>query len=144
MKCIYGIFIGLLLIANSTLSGQNLNDDFLYGFLQGRYQLIGKKVTSDSTYYGQMEMVMENGHLKIIRTINSKAVKGTGQIAYATADSIAVLRCQFREDDQTYEATYQIDTDLDNYARLSGYVYVKNKPTPQPGLEAVFFDKSQF
>ena len=39
-----------------------------------------------------------------------------------------------------YEATYFFNSDLDNYARLLGYLYVIQGGTKEPGLEALFID----
>jgi len=44
------------------------------------------------------------------------------------------------EENKSYEATYLIDSDLDNYGRLTGYLYIKGTETKKPGLEALFID----
>ncbi len=63
-----------------------------------------------------------------------------GKIDVVTADKIKVLRVTFTENKKEYEATYLIDSDLDNYGRLTGYIYLKAGGTKSPGLEALFSD----
>jgi hypothetical protein len=67
-------------------------------------------------------------------------IEGTGQVETATADRIRVLRVRFIENGESYEAAYLVGGDLDNYGRLTGYVYLKNGKTKKPGLEAWFSD----
>ncbi len=118
-------------------SGQN---EFFYGFLQGTYKVIGKVPDSNQTYTGKVFLRIEDGHLQVIRKIDNKEIKGIGKIETATADEIKVLRVRFREKDKGYEVTYIINSDLDNYARLTGYVYLQKGGTIMPGLEALFID----
>jgi hypothetical protein len=63
-----------------------------------------------------------------------------GKIEAATADKIKVLRIRFIDENKNYEATYLINSDLDNYARLSGFLYLIQGETKVPGLEALFID----
>jgi hypothetical protein len=44
------------------------------------------------------------------------------------------------DESKRYEATYLINSDLDNYARLSGYLYLIQGGTKVAGLEALFID----
>ena len=115
--------------------------EFLYDFLQGAYHLIGKRPDSDVTFSGRVVLKKRDGALKVVRRINGKEIKGAGAIETATADEKKVLRIRFEEDDKRWEATYLIHSDLDNYARLSGYLYLKEGGTKSPGLEALFIDQ---
>ena len=112
-------------------------NEFLYGFLAGTYNVIGKVPDSNQTYTGKAILRKNGDQLEIIRKIKDKEIKGIGKIESA-ADEIQVLRLRFRENEKDYEVTYIIDSDLDNYARLSGYVYLQNGGTTMPGLEALF------
>jgi hypothetical protein len=78
--------------------------------------------------------------LVITRRIEGKEIKGIGKIETATADEIKVLQIRFTEEDKSFEAIYLIDSDLDNYGRLTGYLWLKGKETKDPGLEALFID----
>ena len=64
-----------------------------------------------------------------------------GRIIRATADKIKVLRVEFVHKGRKYGGTYLIGSDLDNYARLTGYLYLKKGKTTKPGLEALFIER---
>ncbi|MBW2094575.1 MAG: hypothetical protein JRI80_06770 [Deltaproteobacteria bacterium] len=115
--------------------------DFLYGFLQGQYSLVGESPESKKTYAGKVILRKSAEGLEVIRKIKGKEIRGTGKIETATADRIKVLRVRFVEGGKNYEATYLIHSDLDNYARLTGYLYLKEGGTTKPGLEALFIDQ---
>ena len=135
-------FIVLFLLTANTIFAidQNADMDFLYGYLQGTYILIGKAPDSNVTYYGTMEFINEENGLKVIRAVSGKIVTGEGKIEYATADKIQVLRVGFTENEKKYEATYLIGSDLDNYGRLTGFLYEKDGKTKLQGFEALFSD----
>jgi hypothetical protein len=138
--------IGIALVFIMTVSAwaqehQKSNEnEFLYEFLEGSYHLIGRLPDSDKTYYGKVVLRNMGDKLEVIRRIEGKEIKGIGNIETATADKIKVLRIRFMEDNKKYEVTYLIDSDLDNYGRLTGYLYLKGKETEKPGLEALFID----
>lgn len=132
----------LIFIGMTQALPQDSDTVFLYGFLEGRYHLIGKAPDSDTTYSGTVVLERSADHLRVARTIHGKTIENTGIIATATADKIKVLRVEFTRNHQLYEATYLIHSDLDNYARLTGYLYLKNGKTEPPGLEALFIDLS--
>ncbi len=119
---------------------QDNNDeiDFLYDFLQGSYYVLGKSPDSDRIYSGTIIVKRTGNGLEVRRKIGNREIKGHGKIETATADKRKVLRIRFVEGKKSYEATYIIGSDLDNYARLTGYVYLKEGKTKTPGLEALF------
>ncbi len=117
--------------------------DFLYDFLEGEYLLIGKLPDSNKTYSGKVTVKRSPKGLEVVRYVENKKIMGLGRIEYATADKRNVLRVRFKDERREYEATYVICSDLDNYARLTGYLYHKNKGTKVPGLEAWFVIKKQ-
>jgi len=51
------------------------------------------------------------------------------------------LRVEFVHKGRKYGGTYLIGSDLDNYARLTGYLYLKKGKTTKPGLEALFIER---
>lgn len=73
--------------------------------------------------------------------IGNRAVKGTGKIETVTPDKIKVIRILFESEGKDCEATYLIGSDLDNYGRLTGYVYFKGGEAKTPGLEALFIEQ---
>ena len=120
--------------------GNSSEEDSLYAFLGGTYHLIGRLPDSNKTYSGKVVLKKTDDALQVTRVINNKEIKGVGKIEAATADKIKVLRIRFIDESKRYEATYLINSDLDNYARLSGYLYLMKGGTKLPGLEALFID----
>jgi len=113
-------------------------DNFLQEFLIGNYSVIGKMVESDDTYFGTMKVDFNNKEFKITRTIKGKTIKANGKIKKTGPEQTQVFVISFTENKVLYEITYLIDTDFDNYGRLTGYRYYKNSETENPGLEALF------
>ena len=130
----------LFCIFFSQLYAQNDADqnEFLYEFLQGSYEVIGRYPESSALYSGTVAFELSDSNLKVIRVIDGVETVGKGRIETATADKRRVLRVRFTVDDKKYDATYLIESDLDNYARLTGYVYLKSGATIKPGIEALF------
>ena len=116
------------------------SDEPLYDFLCGSYQVIGRLPDSDQLYSGKVDLKRSGNQLEVLRLMGGRAVKGTGKIEAATSDKIKVLRVFFRSEGKNYEGTYLIGSDLDNYGRLTGHVYVKDGETGTPGLEALFIE----
>jgi hypothetical protein len=119
---------------------KDFRDEPLYDFMCGSYQVIGKLPDSDQLYFGKVEVKRSGNQLEVVRLIGGHHVRGIGRIEVATPDKIKVLRVHFRSKDKDYEATYLIGSDLDNYGRLTGYVYFKDGETKTPGLEALFVE----
>lgn len=119
--------------------GKPSDPTFLRGFLSGEYDLIGRRPDSSSTYTGRVTLVDKDGVLQVTRTVDGKTVRGTMKFdTVGGADRIPVLRVRFRMDGREYEATYLWQSDLDNYPRLTGYIYLPGNRTKSPGLEAFF------
>ena len=127
----------LLFVVNPGISAEN-ETDFLYGFLKGSYELVGRWPDSNETYSGKIILEKDHGHFNVVRLINGKKISGIGKIETATSDEVKVLRIRFKQDEREYEGTYLIGSDLDNYGRLTGYLYLENGKTKNPGLEALF------
>lgn len=133
------IFVLIFLCGTVVFSQENDDEiSFLYDFLKGTYELIGRYPDSGKTYTGQIEFKISDNGLAVFRTVEGIETEGTGKIETATADSIKVLRVRFNEKGSDYEVTYLINSDLDNYARLTGYFYLRNGNTRKPGIEALF------
>ena len=112
--------------------GDNIEKhESLYRYLAGHYIAIGKELNSDQTYYGKVTLFYEEGCLIVTRYIQGKVLKGEGRIEHGLGpNETNVLRVKFVQAGQEYEITYLWRSDLDNYARLSGYLY-------QPGKSSI-------
>lgn len=113
---------------------------FLYDFLEGAYLVIGTRPGSRSAYSGTAVVKRAGNRLEVIRRIAGKEIVGIGTVESATADKRLVLRVRFTDKGRAREATYIVCSDLDNYPRLTGYVYSRDGSTKIPGLEAWFSD----
>lgn len=136
MKNTFVLLISLII--STLLVAQDNNDDFLQDFLVGEYSVIGKMVESNNTYFGTMKIDVKNKRFEIIRNIDGKTIKANGKIKKTGPEQMEVFVITFTENKVLYEITYLIYTDFDNYGRLTGYRYYKNKETENPGLEALF------
>lgn len=140
----------LLLIGTSACLGQRESQNHTaqqdappipIEFLVGTYDVIGRYPDSEQLYTGTVAITLsdtEPASVAVTRMIDGVSIQGKGEITTATGDAIAVLRVVFQEADRVMEATYLIDSDLDNYARLTGYVYVQAGRTQIPGIESLF------
>jgi len=105
--------------------------------MAGEYDLIGRKADSSATYNGHVTLRDEGGALQVTRTVEGKTDKCAARFdTVAGSDRIPVLRMHFRFDGKEYDATYRWQSDLDNYPRFTGYLYLSG--TKSPGLEALF------
>lgn len=126
-------------------AGANSGDiESLCQFLSGDYTVIGKDLNGEKTYRGKMKLTAKDDHLTVLRIIRGKKIQGIAKIEKALGpDAGKVLRVRFHHEGKDYEATYLWHSDLDNYPRLSGYVYEKGKTTSDPGLEALFIEHNK-
>lgn len=114
-----------------------LDVPFLLEFLAGDYRLIGQQPDSGVPYVGRVSFRERNGQFTIVRKIAGTTSHGIGSVTTA-GEGTAVLRCRFSVAGVACEATYLWRSDLDNYPRLTGYVYRRQGETKSPGLEALF------
>lgn len=110
---------------------------FLLGFLAGDYRLVGQRPGSGASYVGRVSFRERDGKFDVIRTIAGASTQTTAVIETSVEGS-AVLRSRFTVGGVAYEATYIWHSDLDNYPRLTGYIYRAQGETESPGLEALF------
>lgn len=102
--------------------------------------MIGKKPDSDETYTGRMIFKKHGADLEFSRRVAGETSDGPVILDKTASESgKPVLRVHFSLNGQPFEASYLWSSDLDNYARLTGYVYSPTKgKTKSPGLEALF------
>ena len=101
---------------------------------------LGKNLKAKQTYSGKIIFESRKDHLLVTRIIDGESIQGSGKIERTRSDKVKVLRVRFKKAGKTFEITYLWMNDLDNYARLSGYVYQPGERTLKPGLEALFID----
>ncbi len=114
-----------------------------YEFLEGTYVVIGKRPDGDVTYVGRVRLIKSNDTLMVHRSISGFDATGVGRLADSATGKQSVLRVNFQHEGNHYDATYLIESDLDNHARLTGYVYLTNGNTKRVGWETLFADHGQ-
>ena len=63
----------LLFIAKTATLAEN-DTDFLYDFLRGSYELVGRWPDSNKTYSGKIVLEKDHGHFRVVRFINGKKI----------------------------------------------------------------------
>ena len=137
--------IALTLMAFSAAQAQtgirNAPTEWLYEFLEGSYELIGRLPDTDITYTGKVVLTKKDSVLEVRRYIKGKQVIGTGKISEGH-EGAKFLWVEFIDNHKEYAIAFQIGVDHDNYARLTGALNLKERTeTKIPGLEALFIDQ---
>ena len=131
------LLIGILLISSATFAE---DDHFASNFFVGKYLLVGKGLDSAETYLGNLEIFPQGNQLKVKRTIKGQIVLGTATVESALNGDAEVLRLHLIDKNISYEETCLWQSDLDNYTRISCYLYQPGVKTMNPGLEVLFHD----
>jgi len=121
-------------------------EDFLLSSLVGSYQVIGRLPESRKLYSGEIKIRRTGDRLNRLileRLINGVKIKCEATIESATADDVPVLRTAWKQGNVNYGATYLVHTDLDNFPRMTAYIYYSDRKTIKPGIEAVFIKESE-
>jgi hypothetical protein len=129
--------IAFLMSTTSSQANEQQNE-FISGFILGKYQLIGKSLDSEDTYFGGITISQDKENITFVKTTEDKTIHGSVAIETTDADKEKVIRLWFEAEEVNYEETCLISADLDNYARLTCHYYQKDVPTDSPGLEAMF------
>jgi len=135
------LLLAAFFLVASTAGAKEEEGDFLLGFLQGTYEVVGRWPDSGETYTGRIVVESEGDHLRVLRKVGGEEIEAVGRIETALGGEIKVLRIEFARGEHEYEGTFLIDSDLDNYARLTGHVYLEGGGTEKPGLEAWFIEQ---
>lgn len=137
-------FVTLLTLISFVTYAQTpeTEEDFISAFVTGQYVLIGQGIDTDTTYSGHVSIYLEDKQLKIKRVIDGKLIIGTAAFESALNGDAKVLRIRFLDNSKSYEETCLWASDLDNYARISCYLYIPGKDIKKPGFEALFIDHS--
>jgi hypothetical protein len=114
-----------------------------HNFLAGSYLIIGKHYKSKQAYHGKATLSLNGNELKLTKHINEQIISGNGKVERAIFADVDVLRMKFNEHENELEATCLFKGDLDNYARITCYIYPPDMNIDEPGLEAWFIDRSK-
>jgi hypothetical protein len=134
---------GLLLsvAATSMTLGSNCGKppdvEFLQGFLAGEYRIVGQALDGGAAYSGHLTLKPKENGFELLRDVAGKKINGSAAIETA-GEECPVLRIRFWLDAVEYEGTFLWHSDLDNYARLTGYIYRRHGETKLSGFEAWF------
>ena len=132
----------IMVIFKSHAGTIDVEDDLMHGFVVGQYVLIGQGVNTESTYSGEVSIFIEDNQLKVKRAINGNVILGTAAFESTLNGDTKVLRIRFFENNRSYEETCMWSSDLDNYARITCYLYIPGEKITNPGYEALFIDHS--
>lgn len=87
------------------------------------YKLVGKEADSDKTFLGKVVLKKRGTKLDVVRLIDGARIRGIGWIDFVTADRIKILRMRFHTSKGQFEGAYMFCSDLDNFARITGYFF---------------------
>ena len=132
------VFYFFIFFTSMHAQSKEIGEEFLSGFILGNYQLIGKQLNEDKSYFGTIQLTEEGEQLIFVKTIGEEVTKGVAKIEKTIGDKVNVLRLNFDKDKKSFEQTCLVDSDLDNYARFTCHLYEKDVFTKSPGLEAFF------
>jgi len=119
--------VALVLVISPIAWAESVDEESLYNFLQGSYELIGRWPDSNETYIGMVLLKKSNHRFRVVRTVSNKRIEGVGKIETATADNVRVLRIRFSKAGRTYEGT-----DKGSSLLLTHVVFCSTNP-PCPG-----------
>ena len=115
-------------------------DDFMADFILGKYLLVGKGVDTQYTYTGKITIYREENSLKLKRVVDGKTTVGSVAFESALGGDSKVIRIRFSQAGKSFEETCLWQSDLDNYARISCYLYSPGGDTRDPGMEVMYHD----
>ncbi|TEW51511.1 hypothetical protein [Psychromonas algicola] len=118
-------------------------DNFVEKFVVGDYLLIGEGIDTQQTYSGKVSIYLEERKLKVKRIIDGQSIVGVASFESVLSGESKALRIRFQENNIRYEESCLWGSDLDNYARISCYLYIPGADINKPGLEALFINHAQ-
>ncbi len=137
---IHSVFAALLAFTlGSPASATKSNEEaFVLSFVVGDYVIVGKAPDNGATYAGVARIERQSGRLLLHRRIGSKDAIAEGAIETPSPPGEGeVLRFRWH-DDEPRLMTCLVDSDLDNYARLTCFWAIKDHDHVEPGLETMF------
>lgn len=114
-------------------------DEALGGFIIGTYRVVGVHPDTDYAYQGKAVITEKNNEIHISVSFGKLLLVKKGKIIKSRVEGNRILSLEFEYDKtRQYKQSCLISSDLDNYARLTCYIF--NSETKKPGLEAFFID----
>jgi len=139
MRYLVICFVTILLFSSSLFAQEATLAQ--YDYLVGSYECIGRWPDSNKTFSGRVEISKTSEGVKLIRMIDGEKIEAVGKYGTATPDGIRTLRVKFNQKGKAYEETCLVSSDLDNYPRITCYLYTEK--TKKVGLETLFPDHGQ-
>jgi hypothetical protein len=113
-------------------------EDPWFALVPGRFVFVGRNPDNGATYAGTASISTQGERFSLMRTIGSKTIAATGTIEVPHPPGEGkVLRFRWK-DKQPHLMTCLIQSDLDNYARLTCLWGVEGAKYNLPGLESYF------
>jgi hypothetical protein len=136
---IFAILACIFITANACAEPPADNgESFLYGFVVGDYVLVGQYPDSSVAYSGVARIEKIKDKLILTRQIGSQTIKADGVVEVPKPPGEGeIIRFRWRDKDPVV-MTCLVNSDLDNYARLTCYVAVEGRNHTRPGIEALF------
>lgn len=141
-RAAFNVLPAILLAGFSAFATEPTRDVPPSDYFAGEYTIIGRAPDSSHTYSGTIKIEEKSpGQFSIVRRVDGKTT--TGMAFFDQADPPAehplVLRIRFADHGNEFEGTFLWRSDLDNYPRLTGFVYRRGgAKTKSAGLEAWF------
>lgn len=104
----------------------------------GRYRLVGQRPDGGRTYAGTARIERVGQRLRLTRRIGGASQTIWGGVRRADPGEAWVLAFSWNAAAKPHEMVCLVDTDLDNYGRLSCHWGRAGNPHRQPGMEAYF------
>lgn len=134
-----GFFLSIGLLA--LLAPGVMADHPPHGFFRGDYRVVGVDPLTQQPYQGLSTIETRDDALFMVRKIGRAPEKEVQlKIHVEGPDELTSLVSRYKnKEGSEYVTHYQINGDHDNYARLTGRVYVTGHKPRIAGLEALFF-----
>jgi hypothetical protein len=124
--------------AGLATAGEPEHQDSWFSLVAGRFVLVGREPDSGAAYAGSAEITPIGNAFSLERTIGVRRVIARGAIEVPSPPGEGkVLRFRWKENDE-HLMTCLVQSDLDNYARLTCHWVLEGKGHDAPGLEAYF------
>ena len=108
-------------------------------YFVGRYWVVGRLPDSGTPYSGDLKVYLHEGEMALYWEVGDEVWTGRATFVESElVDTATQLRITVERNGHPYEGTLLWRNDLDNYPRVSGYIYDPKVDTDKPGLEAWF------
>jgi hypothetical protein len=141
-RAAFNVLLAILPAGLSALATEPTTDVPPSNYFAGEYAIVGRAPDSSHTYSGTIKIEEKSsGQFSIARKIDGRTTIGVAFFdpAGPPAEHPVVLRIRFTDHGKEFEGTFLWRSDLDNYPRLTGFIYQRGgAKTKSAGLEAWF------